>query len=58
MDSSGFSNRREEDEDIRLFREEYPDIYDFVLRVLDGNCDDAALQSFTDEYGEEFLNGR
>jgi len=29
MASSDFSNRREEDEDIRLFREDYPDVYDF-----------------------------
>jgi len=28
MDSSDFSNRREEDEDIRAFREDYPDVYD------------------------------
>ncbi len=28
MDSSDFSNRREEDEDIRLFRADYPDVYD------------------------------
>lgn len=27
MDSSDFSKRREEDEDIRFFREEYPDTY-------------------------------
>ncbi len=29
MDISDFSNRREEDKDIRLFREEYHDLYDF-----------------------------
>ena len=56
MDSSDFSNRREEDEDIRLFREEYPYLYDFVLKVLDGNCDEATLQAFKDDYGEEILN--
>ncbi len=55
MDSSDFSNRREEDEDIRLFREDYPDVYNFVLKVLDGNCDDAALQTFNDDYGEASL---
>lgn len=54
MDFSDFSNRQ--DKDIRLFQEEYPDVYDFVLKVLDGNCDDAALQAFKDDYGEEILN--
>lgn len=29
MDSSDFSNRREEGKDIRAFREDYPDVYDF-----------------------------
>lgn len=28
MDSSDFSNRHEEDKDIRAFREDYPDVYD------------------------------
>lgn len=44
MASSDFSNGREEDEDIRVFREEYPDVYDFVLKVLDGNCYNRKLQ--------------
>ena len=57
MDISDFSNRREEDEDIRLFREDYPDVYDFVLKVLDGTCDKPTLQAFKDEYGKEFLYG-
>ncbi|MDP3259891.1 MAG: hypothetical protein Q8M34_04815, partial [Thermodesulfovibrionales bacterium] len=56
MDSSDFSNRREEDEDIRAFREDYPDVYDFVLKVLDGTCDKPTLQAFKDKYGEDFLN--
>lgn len=56
MDSSDFLNRREEDEDIRLFREDYPDVYDLVLKVLDGNCDKPTLQEFGDEFGEDFLN--
>lgn len=29
MDSSDFSNKSK-DEDIRLFREDYPDVYDFM----------------------------
>lgn len=55
MNISDFSNRQEEDEDIRLFREDYPDVYDFVLKVLDGNCDKPTLQAFKDEYGEDCL---
>ncbi|MBU4320675.1 MAG: hypothetical protein KJ739_06265 [Nitrospinae bacterium] len=55
MDSSDFSNRREEDKDIRAFREDYPDVYDFVLKVLDGNCDKPTLQAFKDEHGEDCL---
>ena len=52
-----FLNRHEEDEDIRLFREDYPDVYDFVLKVLDGTCDKPALQAFNDKYGKELLSG-
>ncbi len=44
------------DNDMRLFREEYSDIYEFVLKVLDGNCDNQTLQVFKDDYGEDFLN--
>ena len=47
----------EEDTDIRAFCENYPEVCDFVLKVLDGTCDKAALQTFKDEYGKEFLNG-
>jgi len=57
MDSSDFSNRHEEDEDIRAFREDDPDVYEFVLKVLDGTCDKPTLQTFKDDYGKEFLNG-
>ena len=45
-----------EDDDIRLFREEYPDVYEFVLKVINGTCDDETLQAFKDKYGEDFLN--
>lgn len=55
MDAPDFSNRRKEDEDIRLFREDYPDVYDFISKVLDGTCDKPTLQTFKDDYGEEFI---
>lgn len=45
-----------EGDDIRLFREEYPDVYDFVLKVLNGDCDDTVRQAFSDEYGEDVLD--
>ena len=32
-----------DDHDIRLFREEYPDVYVFVLKVLNGDCDDTEV---------------
>lgn len=44
------------DEDILAFQEEYPDVYDFVLKVLDENCDDAYLQSFKDKFGDDFYD--
>lgn len=44
-----------DDHDIRLFREEYPDVYEFVLKVLNGDCDDTVRQAFSDEYGEDVL---
>ena len=53
MDSSDFSNKHEEDEDIRLFREEYPDIYDFVLRLIDRVCDEQEIRKFIEEYDKE-----
>jgi len=34
---SDFLNNHEEDKDIKFFREEYPDIYDFIVRLTDGN---------------------
>jgi serine/threonine protein kinase len=45
-----------EDDDIKFFREEYPDVYEFVLKVINGACDDQTLQAFKDEYGEDCLN--
>lgn len=45
-----------DDDDIRLFREEYPDIYEFVLKVLDGNCNDAKLLEFKDDYGKDCVD--
>jgi eukaryotic-like serine/threonine-protein kinase len=44
-----------EDDDIRLFGEEYPAVYEFVLKVLDGHGDDALLQAFANEHGEASL---
>jgi len=34
------------DEEILAFQEEAPDIYDFVLKTLDGNCDDTTLLDY------------
>jgi len=44
-----------DDDDVRSFREEYPDVYAFVLKVINGQCDDDTLQAFKDEYGEASL---
>ncbi len=44
-----------EDEDLRAFREEYPDVYEFVVKVANGTCDDQAMQDIRDEYGDEFF---
>jgi hypothetical protein len=54
MDSSDFLKKQEEDEDIKLFKEDYPDVYKFVVRLIDGQCDDKEIENFIDEYGEEF----
>ncbi len=43
----------EDDEDIRLFQEEYTDVYDFILKLINGQCDDKEIENFIDEYGEE-----
>jgi tetratricopeptide (TPR) repeat protein/tRNA A-37 threonylcarbamoyl transferase component Bud32 len=45
------------DEEILAFQEDYPDVYEFVLKVLDGNFDDPILQAFEDDYGEAYLEG-
>jgi hypothetical protein len=46
-----------DDEGIRLFREEYTDIYDFVLKLIDGKCDDKDIENLKKEYGEDFYDG-
>jgi serine/threonine protein kinase len=53
MDSSDFLKKQEEDKDIKLFKEEHPDVYKFIVRLIDGQCDDKEIENFTDEYGEE-----
>lgn len=40
MDSSDFLKKQEEDKDIKLFKEEHPDVYKFIVRLIDGQCDD------------------
>ena len=44
------------DEEILAFKDEYPDIYDFVLKVLDGHCSEETRDSISDEYGVEFVD--
>jgi hypothetical protein len=44
-----------DDDDVRLFREEYPDVYEFVLKVINRTYDDNTLQAFKDKYGEASL---
>ena len=39
MDSSDFLKKQEKDEDIKLFKEEHPDVYKFIVRLIDGECD-------------------
>jgi serine/threonine protein kinase len=59
MDSSDFLKKQgdqEDDENIRLFREEYPDVYKFIVRLIDGQCDDKEIENFIDEYGEDVYN--
>jgi len=53
MDSSDFLKKQEEDKDIKLFKEEHPDVYKFIVRLIDGQCDDKEIENFIDEYGEE-----
>jgi len=50
------SDWHDNDEEILAFQEEYPDVYDFVLKVLDSRCDDAILQAFEDDYGNDCLD--
>jgi phosphopantetheine adenylyltransferase len=56
MDSSDFLKKQEKDEDIKLFKEEHPDVYKFIVRLIDGQCDDKEIENFRDEYGEEVYN--
>ncbi len=50
------SHVESDDEEILMFQEDYPDVYDFVKKVLAGNCDDETMDAIADEYGEEFLD--
>jgi hypothetical protein len=57
MNSSDFFKKQEDqedDEDIRLFREDYPDVYDLIVRLINGKCDDKTIENFIEQYGEEF----
>jgi eukaryotic-like serine/threonine-protein kinase len=51
----GMNSDSFEDADVRLFREEYPDIYEFVVKVIYGTYDERALLQFEYEYGKELL---
>ena len=46
-----------EDDDLRLFREEYPDIYEFVLKVINRTCDNKDIEKIKADYGEDFYDG-
>jgi hypothetical protein len=47
-----FLKKQEEDKDIKLFQEEHPDVYKFIVRLIDGQCDDKEIENFIDEYGK------
>lgn len=55
MDSSDFLKKQEEDEDIKLFQEEYPEIYDGLMRLLEREYEDKAVQILKEEYPEIYV---
>jgi hypothetical protein len=60
MNSSDFFKKQEDqedDEDIRLFREDYPDVYDLIVRLINGKCDDKTIENFIEQYREVFSYG-
>jgi hypothetical protein len=36
MDSSDFLKRQEKNKDIKLFQDDYPDVYEIVLKLING----------------------
>src|SRR4030042_2252514 len=53
MDSSDFLKKQEEDKDIKLFQENYPDVYKLVLKLIDGKYSNEIVGNFREEYGED-----
>lgn len=43
-------------EEVFAFQKKYPDVYDFVLKILGNNYDDETIALIIDKYGEEFLS--
>lgn len=56
MDTSNFSDKQEDDEDIKLFQDDYPDVYEIVLMLIDGKYDNKMVENFREGYGEEVYN--
>jgi len=52
MDSSDFLKKQEDDKDIRLFQEEYPEINDGLMRLLEREYEDEAVHILKEEYSD------